>query len=77
MQGQWAIGIFKGPTPFSLQPLELVRPRTNTPSAWPVANPVFTCAHVTDVSSAFVADPFLWPMKDGKVRSLSNSSAWL
>lgn len=31
-------------------------------AAWPVANPVFTCASVTDRSnpSNFVADPFLY-----------------
>lgn len=67
LQGQWSIGIFKGPSPFSLVPLELYHPRANTSAAWPVANPVFTCAHVKDVRSAFVADPFIWPMPDGKV----------
>lgn len=34
----------------------------NRTAAWPVANPVFTCASVTDVNfpSNFVADPFLY-----------------
>ena len=68
-QGQWAIGIFRGRSPFELQPLELLdRPRrSNTPAAWPVSNPVFTCAHVHGEGqrSAFVADPFIWPMPDG------------
>lgn len=36
--------------------------RNNQTAAWPVANPVFTCASVTDVNSPsnFVADPFLY-----------------
>ena len=59
--------MFRGKSPFHLHPIEQSWPRADTPSAWPVANPVFTCAHVTDVPSAFVADPFLWPAADGKV----------
>ncbi len=43
-----------------MQPIEQWTPRANTPSAWPVANPVVTCAHMTDQPASFVADPFLW-----------------
>lgn len=67
-QGQWSIGLYRGPSPFALQPLELAQPPASTDGAWPVSNPVFTCAHVTDKHSSFVADPFIWPMPDGKVR---------
>lgn len=36
--------------------------RNGNSSAWPVANPVISCASVTDVGypSNFVADPFLF-----------------
>ena len=63
-QGTWSIGIFKGKTPWTMRPLEQWRPRVNTPAAWPPANPVYSCARVTDVPSSFVADPFLWPQGD-------------
>ncbi|GFH28486.1 glyco_transf_64 domain-containing protein, partial [Haematococcus lacustris] len=67
-EGQWAIGIYKGPSPFSLRPPERwPRPQADTAAAWPVANPVYSCAHVTDVPSSFVADPFLWPAEDGQL----------
>ena len=46
-QGAWSIGVFKGSSPMALQPLELLRPRADVPGAWPVANPVLTCASVT------------------------------
>lgn len=58
-EGSWSIGIFKGPSPLQLQPLELHEPRQDTSVAWPVANPVLTCASVGDSPSNFVADPFL------------------
>lgn len=35
-------------------------PRIDTAVAWPVANPVLTCASVSDAPSNFVADPFLF-----------------
>lgn len=40
-----------------------MKPRFDTPAgaAWPLANPILTCASVTDVPSNFVADPFLFP----------------
>ncbi|MCO5556846.1 hypothetical protein L7F22_010400 [Adiantum nelumboides] len=61
-EGSWSIGIFYGDTPMSLQPIEKINLRNNKSSAWPVANPVLTCASVTDAShpSVFVADPFLF-----------------
>ncbi|XXG48400.1 hypothetical protein AAC387_Pa02g2862 [Persea americana] len=61
-EGAWAIGIFYGKTPFSLLPIEWVNRRDDSSAAWPVANPVFTCASVTDAGSPsnFVADPFLY-----------------
>lgn len=42
----FSIGIYRGPSPFSLAPLD-------------GANPVLTAAHVTDAPALFVADPFL------------------
>src|SRR5258706_829709 len=42
----WSIGIYRGPTPFAL---------TNDGT-----NPVLTRDDVTDVTAAFVADPFLF-----------------
>ncbi|GAB4815338.1 hypothetical protein N2152v2_002384 [Parachlorella kessleri] len=64
-EGAWSIGIYKGTSPFSLQPLENHEPQERTPVAWPVANPVLTCASVGDVPSSFVADPFLWQHHSG------------
>ncbi|KAL4451194.1 hypothetical protein ABPG77_009266 [Micractinium sp. CCAP 211/92] len=58
-EGSWSIGIFKGPSPLDLLPLERYEPRQDTHVAWPVANPVLTCASVGDSPSNFVADPFL------------------
>lgn len=52
-QGSWSIGIFKGPSPFELVPLEAASPRQDTAVAWPAANPVLTCASVTDAPSNF------------------------
>ncbi|MEW5320005.1 MAG: hypothetical protein WDW38_011110 [Sanguina aurantia] len=65
-EGSWAIGMYKGRSPFHLQPLESLNPRLDSSTAWPVANPVFTCSHVTGVRSNFVADPFLWPTEGGQ-----------
>ena len=53
LQGAWSIGIYKGTSPFSLQPLESHEPQEQTPVAWPVANPVLTCASIGDVPSSF------------------------
>jgi hypothetical protein len=40
----WSIGLYRGLTPFSLQPLE--------------SNPILTKTSVTDAKAGFVADPF-------------------
>lgn len=53
LQGSWSIGIFKGPSPLDLLPLERYEPRQDTRVAWPVANPVLTCASVGDSPSNF------------------------
>lgn len=62
LKGSWSIGIFQGPSPLNLTPIESTSPRVDSPaaSAWPVANPVLTCASVTDTPSNFVADPFIF-----------------
>lgn len=65
-EGSWAIGMYKGRSPFHLQPLESLNPRMDSSAAWPVANPVFTCSHVTGARSNFVADPFIWPAEGGQ-----------
>jgi hypothetical protein len=49
---RWAIGLYGGDTPFSLQPLP------------DVANPVLTADDVTDVDADFVADPFMIQVED-------------
>lgn len=61
-EGSWSIGVYRGNSPFNLQPIESANIRNNQTAAWPVANPVFTCASVTDMShpSNFVAYPFLF-----------------
>lgn len=61
-EGSWSIGIYFGSSPLSLNPIELENIRSDKGSAWPVANPVVTCASVSDAShpSTFVADPFLY-----------------
>ena len=43
----WSIGIYAGKSPFELMPPD------------DLDNPVLTCADVTDVQAAFVADPFM------------------
>lgn len=58
-QGQWSIGIFRGPSPWQLSPVESWSPAANTPSAWPAANPVISCATRSSHPASFVADPFL------------------
>ncbi|XP_054785479.1 glucosamine inositolphosphorylceramide transferase 1-like [Prosopis cineraria] len=61
-EGSWSIGIFYGDSPFSLKPIEAVNVWKNETAAWPVANPVVTCASLSDAGfqSNFVADPFLF-----------------
>ncbi|OVA17888.1 Exostosin-like [Macleaya cordata] len=65
-EGSWSIGIFYGDSPFSLKPIESVNVGKDESSAWPVANPVFTCASVSNAGfpSNFVADPFLYIQGD-------------
>lgn len=60
-EGSWSIGVFYGDSPFSLKPLEAMNIWKNDSAACPVANPVITCASLTDAGfpSNFVADPFL------------------
>uniref|UniRef100_A0A1D1ZVJ1 Uncharacterized protein n=1 Tax=Auxenochlorella protothecoides TaxID=3075 RepID=A0A1D1ZVJ1_AUXPR len=69
-EGSWSIGLFKGESPLNLTPVEAWTPRLNSSVAWPVANPVFTCAEVTDPHSNFVADPFLWIDEESDVWTL-------
>ncbi|KAI9118694.1 hypothetical protein K1719_010139 [Acacia pycnantha] len=61
-EGSWSIGIFFGDSPFSLKPIEAVNVWKNETAAWPVANPIVTCASLSDAGfqSNFVADPFLY-----------------
>lgn len=65
-EGSWSIGVFYGVSPFSLKPIEAMNVWKNESAAWPVANPVITCASVTDAGfpSNFVADPFLYAQGD-------------
>ncbi|KAI4346442.1 hypothetical protein L6164_007337 [Bauhinia variegata] len=65
-EGSWSIGIFYGDSPFSLKPIETMNMWKDGSSAWPVANPVVTCASVSDAGypSNFVADPFLFVQGD-------------
>ncbi|CAI8603980.1 unnamed protein product [Vicia faba] len=65
-EGSWAIGIFYGDSPFSLKPIEFSNISNDDSAAWPVANPVVTCASVSDAGfpSNFVADPFLFIQGD-------------
>ncbi|KAJ9175460.1 hypothetical protein P3X46_014011 [Hevea brasiliensis] len=65
-EGSWSIGLFYGDSPFSLKPIEAMNVWKNESAAWPVANPVVTCASVSDAGflSNFVADPFLYVQGD-------------
>ncbi|KAE8713876.1 Glycosyltransferase family protein 64 protein C5 [Hibiscus syriacus] len=65
-EGSWAIGVFIGQSPFSLKPIETAEIWKNESAAWPVANPVITCASASDsgFASNFVADPFLYVQGD-------------
>ncbi|KAL8255353.1 hypothetical protein R6Q59_033574 [Mikania micrantha] len=65
-EGSWGIGVFYGDSPFSLKPIEDLNIWDNKSAAWPVANPVVTCASVTDSGfpSNYVADPFLYAQDD-------------
>lgn len=61
-EGSWSIGVFYGDSPFSLKPIEAMNEWRDEGVAWPVANPVVTCASLSDANfpSNFVADPFLY-----------------
>ncbi|ERN01297.1 glycosyltransferase family protein 64 protein C5 [Amborella trichopoda] len=65
-EGSWSIGVYYGDNPFSLKPLELRNVWSDKGLAWPVANPVMTCALASDAGypSNFVADPFLYVQDD-------------
>ncbi|XP_021749988.1 glycosyltransferase family protein 64 protein C5-like [Chenopodium quinoa] len=65
-EGSWSIGVFYGASPFSLQPIEDKNVWKNESAAWPLANPVITCASASESGypSNFVADPFLY-IQDG------------
>ncbi|KAA8539216.1 hypothetical protein F0562_025908 [Nyssa sinensis] len=65
-EGSWSIGVFYGDSPFSLKPIETVNVWKDESAAWPVANPVLTCASPSDAGfpSNFVADPFLYVQGD-------------
>ncbi|KAL5716779.1 hypothetical protein ACHQM5_009902 [Ranunculus cassubicifolius] len=60
-EGSWSIGVFYGDSPFTLKPIEQSNVWNNEAAAWPVANPVITCATVSNAGfpSNFVARPFL------------------
>ncbi|KAJ4971522.1 hypothetical protein NE237_004621 [Protea cynaroides] len=65
-EGSWSIGIFYGDSPFSLKPIESKNVFKDDNAAWPIANPVLTCASLSDTGfpSNFVADPFLYVQGD-------------
>ncbi|KAL2554609.1 Glycosyltransferase family protein 64 protein C5 [Forsythia ovata] len=65
-EGSWAIGVFYGDSPFTLKPIEDMNIRKDASAAWPVANPVVTCASPSNIGfpSNFVADPFLYVQGD-------------
>ncbi|PIA43445.1 hypothetical protein AQUCO_01900086v1, partial [Aquilegia coerulea] len=65
-QGSWSIGVFYGDSPFTLKPIESKNVWNDETSAWPIANPVITCATVSDAGfpSNFVSDPFLFVQWD-------------
>ncbi|KAH9312959.1 hypothetical protein KI387_027994, partial [Taxus chinensis] len=65
-EGSWSIGVYRGSNPFALHPIEDEGIQNDGSAAWPVANPVFTCASASDSShpSNFVADPFLYIQGD-------------
>ncbi|AED90753.1 Glucosamine inositolphosphorylceramide transferase 1 [Arabidopsis thaliana] len=65
-EGSWSIGVFYGDSPFSLKPIETRNVWRNESGAWPVTNPVITCASFTNsgLPSNFLADPFLYVQGD-------------
>ncbi|TVU45652.1 hypothetical protein EJB05_05143, partial [Eragrostis curvula] len=65
-EGSWSAGVFLGDSPFSLTPIEDWGISSDEGAAWPVANPVVTCADVEEAgfASSFVANPFLFIQGD-------------
>ncbi|KAK4798896.1 hypothetical protein SAY86_024261 [Trapa natans] len=65
-EGSWSVGVFYGDSPLALKSIETVNVWRNHTAAWPVANPILTCASVSDagVPSNFVADPFIYLQGD-------------
>ncbi|XP_071732933.1 glucosamine inositolphosphorylceramide transferase 1-like [Rutidosis leptorrhynchoides] len=65
-EGSWGIGVYYGDSPLSLKPIEDMNIWDNKSAAWPVANPILTCASVTasGFPSNYVADPFLYVQDD-------------
>ncbi|KAG8380586.1 hypothetical protein BUALT_Bualt06G0030900 [Buddleja alternifolia] len=65
-EGSWSVGVFYGDSPFTLKPIEHMNIWKDKSAAWPVANPVVTCASLSDAGfpSNFVADPFLYVQGD-------------
>ena len=66
-EDSWSIGLFAGPSPLNLSPIESWSPRYDDgmSRAWPVSNPVLTCQHLManlklHSSSAYVSDPFMY-----------------
>ncbi|KAI3851876.1 hypothetical protein MKW98_019875 [Papaver atlanticum] len=61
-EGSWSIGVYYGDSPFNLKPIESRNEWKDECSAWPVANPVITCASVSNAGfpSNFVSEPFLF-----------------
>uniref|UniRef100_A0A0D9ZBQ5 Glucosamine inositolphosphorylceramide transferase 1 n=2 Tax=Oryza glumipatula TaxID=40148 RepID=A0A0D9ZBQ5_9ORYZ len=66
LDGSWSAGVFLGDSPFSLEPIEHWGISKADGAAWPVANPVVTCADVEEAGfpSSFVAKPFLFLQGD-------------
>ncbi|PKI68571.1 glucosamine inositolphosphorylceramide transferase 1 [Punica granatum] len=65
-EGSWSVGVFYGDSPLALKPIETVNMWRDQTAAWPVANPVVTCASMSDAGfpSNFVADPFIYLQED-------------
>ncbi|KAL3621417.1 hypothetical protein CASFOL_036329 [Castilleja foliolosa] len=65
-EGSWALGVYYGESPFSLKPIETKNVWKDKSAAWPVANPVITCASLSDAGypSNLVANPFLYVQGD-------------
>ncbi|KAL6637621.1 hypothetical protein ACP70R_025193 [Stipagrostis hirtigluma subsp. patula] len=65
-EGSWSAGVFLGDSPFTLKPIEDWGISSGGGAAWPVANPVVTCADVEEAGfpSSFVANPFIFIQGD-------------